>query len=253
MKEIFSVREVSRYLGFSQRKIYQLIKDNQIPYNKIGGQYRFIKDDIDNWLRKGKREATNLRKATNLLDRAWVYETVNSIKDTNKRRLYLIGLLTLSLQHERLKPIVVGGCALEFYTTGGYATHDIDIIFSDNKLLNEKLSSWGFKRIGRHWINEELDLYIESPASQLDPEENKRVCEVEIEGLKVYLIGLEDLILDRLKAYVHWKSEDDGYWAKELIFMYKDKLEMTYLKRRAKIERVDKALAGILNEIKGIL
>lgn len=242
MSEIFSVKGVAKYLGFSQRKIYQLIKDRQIPYSRVGGQYRFIKEDIDNWLRKGKREGE--------LDKSTIYAALESIKDTNKKRLYLIALLTSSLEKEKLKPVVVGGCALEFYTTGGYATQDIDIIFSDNKLLNERLSSWGFRRVGRHWVNEELDIYIESPASQLGPEENKRLTTVEIENLRVYLIGIEDLLLDRLKAYVHWKSEDDGYWAKELIFIYCDKLEISYLKRRAKIEKVDNALAKILTEVK---
>lgn len=242
MSEIFSVTTVAKYLGFSQRKIYQLIKDRKIPYSRVGGQYRFIKDDIDSWLRKVKLGTG--------LDKASVYEALKSIRDINKKRLYFIALLTASLEKEGLKPVVVGGCAMEFYTTGGYATGDIDIIFSDNKLLNEKLSLWGFKRIGRHWINEELSIYIESPASQLDSEESKRVATVEIEDLKVYLISLEDLILDRLKAYVHWRSEDDGYWAKELIFMYRDKLEMAYLRRKAKNDKVDKALTKILAEVK---
>jgi len=242
MGEIFSVKTIAEYLGFSQRKIYQLIKDHKIPYSRVGGQYRFIKDDIEDWLRKGKRGGG--------LEKTNVYAALDSIKDTNKRRLYLVALLTSSLEKEGLKPVVVGGCALEFYTTGGYATGDIDIIFSDNRLLDEKLSLWGFKKIGRHWINEELDLYIESPASQLDSEENKRLTTVEIEDLRVYLISLEGLILDRLKAYVHWRSEDDGYWAKELIFMYRDKLEMPYLKKRAKNEKVGNALSKILAEVK---
>ena len=177
---------------------------------------------------------------------------LKAIKDINKKRLYFVGLLTSLINKEGLKPVVVGGCALEFYTTGGYSTGDIDIIFSDNKLLDEKLSSLGFKRVGRHWISEELDLYLESPGAQLSQEETKRLTTVNIENFKVYLIGPEDLILDRLKAYVHWRSDDDGFWAKELIFMYHDKLEMAYLKRKARGEKVDKALAKILRELKKI-
>lgn len=249
MSEIFSVKTAARYLGFSQRKIYQLIKDGAIPHTRVGGQYRFIKEDLDNWLRRGKEEG-NFSGAK--MDRSGVYAALNRIKDINKKRLYFIGLLTSLLKKEGLRPVVVGGCALEFYTTGGYSTGDIDIIFSDNRLLDEKLSWLGFKRVGRHWISEELDLYIESPGSQLKPEETERLTTVEIDNLKVYLIGLEDLILDRLKAYVHWRSSDDGFWAKELIFMYGDKLEMAYLKRKAKVEKVDKALTKILREVKKI-
>ena len=53
-KEIMDIAEISGYLGFSQRKIYQLIKDGAIPVSKIGGQYRFIKDEIYLWLRRSK-------------------------------------------------------------------------------------------------------------------------------------------------------------------------------------------------------
>ena len=53
-KEIMSIAGISRYLGFSQRKIYQLIKDGKIPVAKIGGQYRFIRDDIMLWLKNSK-------------------------------------------------------------------------------------------------------------------------------------------------------------------------------------------------------
>ena len=51
-----NIAEVSEYLGFSQRKIYQLIKDGKIPVSKIGGQYRFIKDEIYLWLKRSKPE-----------------------------------------------------------------------------------------------------------------------------------------------------------------------------------------------------
>ena len=53
-KEIMSIAGISRYLGFSQRKIYQLIKEGKIPVSKIGGQYRFIRDDIILWLKNSK-------------------------------------------------------------------------------------------------------------------------------------------------------------------------------------------------------
>ncbi|MCK5594924.1 helix-turn-helix domain-containing protein [bacterium] len=58
-KEIMNIAEVSRYLGFSQRKIYQLIKEGKIPVSKIGGQYRFIKDEIYLWLRRSRPVVKN--------------------------------------------------------------------------------------------------------------------------------------------------------------------------------------------------
>ena len=59
-KAIMSITGISRYLGFSQRKIYQLIKEGKIPVSKIGGQYRFIKDEIDLWLRRSRPVGKNI-------------------------------------------------------------------------------------------------------------------------------------------------------------------------------------------------
>ena len=51
-KNVMDVIEIAEYLGFSVRKIYELIKNKQIPASKIGGQYRFVKGNIDRWLQE---------------------------------------------------------------------------------------------------------------------------------------------------------------------------------------------------------
>jgi len=51
LKTIMNIEEVADYLGFSVKKIYRLVETNQIPASKIGRQYRFIRDTIDNWLK----------------------------------------------------------------------------------------------------------------------------------------------------------------------------------------------------------
>lgn len=47
--------------------------------------------------------------------------------EPRRRRLLALGLLTARLAAHRIEPILVGGGALEFYTAGGYATHDMDL------------------------------------------------------------------------------------------------------------------------------
>lgn len=241
-KQIMSIAEVSRYLGFSQRKVYQLVKDEKIPVSKIGGQYRFIKDEIDSWLRNSKPVA---EKSNNIA----LINRIKSIQDINKRRLYLIGLLTKKLEPEKVRPIIVGGCALEFYTTGGYNTADIDIICPSSELLDSILSKWGFKKEGRHWINSGLDMYIESPGSVLKGADPSKVTRVRIEDVDVYLIGIEDLIINRLNATVHWHSSDDRYWVKELIYIHRNRIDMDYLRKRAGEEKTAQEFDNILKEI----
>ncbi|AKL98392.1 helix-turn-helix domain-containing protein [Endomicrobium proavitum] len=51
-KQIMDIKELSEYLGIGKSKIYSLIKLKKIPASKIGRQYRFSKDIIDNWLKE---------------------------------------------------------------------------------------------------------------------------------------------------------------------------------------------------------
>ncbi len=49
-KDIMDVKEVAAYLGFSPTKIYRMLTSGEIPNVKVGGQYRFPKQVIDDWL-----------------------------------------------------------------------------------------------------------------------------------------------------------------------------------------------------------
>ena len=34
------------------------------------------------------------------------------------------------------------------------------------------------------------------------------------------VLGVEDLLIDRLRAFVHWRSDEDGRWAGRLVALY---------------------------------
>jgi hypothetical protein len=146
----------------------------------------------------------------------------------------------------RVRPIIVGGLAVEFYTLGAYVTGDIDLVCADRKALGELLESWGFKRQGRTWFEPELELYVEAPSEVLYPEaDSTRVVEVDARRLPVYVVGIEDLIIDRLNAYVHWTSTEDGVWAQRLMKRHTDAIDWAYLRKRADQERVGEALSRL--------
>jgi hypothetical protein len=176
---------------------------------------------------------------------------LKSLNDPLKRSLYFLALLTDALGGAKAAPVVVGGLALEFYSTGGYSTGDIDLIYPDSELFGETLAAWGFKKEGRHWINDELELFVETPGSFLPDVEQKRTVTIEIEAMTVCMIGVEDLIIDRLNAFVHWKSTDDGYWARELILIHFDRLDLDYLKSRCRDEQTIDALESMLEKVTG--
>jgi hypothetical protein len=164
------------------------------------------------------------------------------IRNPLERKLYFCAVLTRSLRGTR--PIIVGGTAVEFYTAGGYSTRDIDLVCSDREAVVGRLRDYGFEQFGRHFYDEELDLSIEIPGTELAGDES-RVRKVIVEpkvGLAAYVIGVEDIIVDRLNAYVYWKSGDDGLWAREMMVLHRDEIDWEYLERRSREESTYHAL-----------
>jgi len=151
------------------------------------------------------------------------------------RRLYFVAILTKYLG-ESAGPVIVGEHAVEYYTLGQYATGDVDLVCSHRAELDRLLSSWGFVHEGRHWRHDALQLYIESPGEALEGAEPARVVQVEVEGLAVFVVGAEDLIVDRLNAFVHWNYAEDGFWAQQIIRSLGKGLDWEYLQRRCREE-----------------
>jgi hypothetical protein len=50
----------------------------------------------------------------------------------------------------------------------------------------------------------------------------------------VYVIGIEDIILNRLRACVHWKSTSDCEWGQRMFLLHYERLDLTYMKQMAK-------------------
>ena len=238
-REIMDIKELANYLGFSETKIYRLVEDRRIPFARIGRQYRFVKSAIDEWLTNQAKGETPYRSDL---------EQVNSEPDPLTRRLLLVGLLTKELEPQGIKPVIVGGQAVEFYTVGGYATKDIDLVSPRADAIGDILVKWGFGKEGRFWFNDDLGISIEVPSAVLAGDMDKGTV-VEIDNLKVYVIGIEDIIIDRMNAFVHWKSSDDRAWAKELMMLNKDDIDWNYLEKRAAEDKTLKETKKLEKEI----
>jgi excisionase family DNA binding protein len=52
MKEIFTLREVARYLKVTERTIYRLVAKDRIPAFKVGGSWRFRQRELNEWMRQ---------------------------------------------------------------------------------------------------------------------------------------------------------------------------------------------------------
>jgi hypothetical protein len=142
--------------------------------------------------------------------------------------------------------VVVGGHAVEFYTAGSYATVDIDLAGASEP-VGQVLDAWGFEREGRHWYDEGLRLVVEVPGSRPGPDALAHVVRAHIGRFSVSVIGVEDLIVDRLAACKYWNDQDSCDWAATMIAGGHD-IDLEYLHRRAIEQDVADKLEPLLPE-----
>lgn len=50
MPDLLTAKQLAEYLQLSQRSIYRMLERDEIPATKIGGQWRFRKTAIDEWI-----------------------------------------------------------------------------------------------------------------------------------------------------------------------------------------------------------
>ncbi|MBX6363503.1 MAG: PTS sugar transporter subunit IIA [Gemmatimonadetes bacterium] len=62
MPDLLTTRQLAEYLQLSERTIYRLLERGEIPALKVGGQWRFRKSAVDEWLdlQMGRMDAAGL-------------------------------------------------------------------------------------------------------------------------------------------------------------------------------------------------
>lgn len=159
---------------------------------------------------------------------------IEQLKNKPKYETMLItaSILTGLLEKYNIKPVIVGGFSVEIYTQQEYATRDIDFVSDGYDIIAKVLLSLGFIKEGRHFYHEEIEVAIEVPDNYLAGDYDK-ILKVVIDNEQyVYLISVEDIILDRLRGGVHFKSEDDLLWSFKLLSSNYTTVDIEYLKEK---------------------
>jgi hypothetical protein len=157
-------------------------------------------------------------------------QALYELKDKTKfeRLLYSTAIITELFAEKNIKPIIVGGLAVEIYTQSGYTTQDTDLIMDGYEIADELLRELDFQKIGKDWVHPIIGVSIEIPNNFLTGDYNK-VTEIPVADRKVYVIGIEDIILDRLRSAVHWKSGEDREWGYRLLLIYLEDIDLEYI------------------------
>jgi excisionase family DNA binding protein len=54
--DILTITEVAEYLKVAERTLYRLAAGKKIPAFKVGGTWRFLRADIDQWIKRQTSE-----------------------------------------------------------------------------------------------------------------------------------------------------------------------------------------------------
>lgn len=54
--QILTLKEVAAYLKLAEKTAYKLAAEGKLPGFKVGGSWRFKRDDINHWIEKKKKE-----------------------------------------------------------------------------------------------------------------------------------------------------------------------------------------------------
>lgn len=163
-------------------------------------------------------------------------QLTTSTPDRFHRNLKALGYITYLCEKHSIQPILVGGSAVELYTVGEYTTYDVDLVLSGWEKASQLLEEIGFEKTAKHWYHETLQLPIEIPDSVLAGSMEKVIRIQTEENFHFYVIGIEDIILDRARAAVYWNSKRDEEWVLLLMGAQFDKIDFDYLERTAQQE-----------------
>lgn len=143
--------------------------------------------------------------------------------------------------------VIVGGSAVEFYTAASYMTKDIDFIAKDDFQIAKIMTSLGFSiGEGYTWFHPDTSVVVEFPKPPLLGDIS-RVTEVKTEYGVAEIIGVEDIILDRLKGREFW--QDNNELPKMMIYSHYDSIDFVYLRKQAEYELVSDVLEKAIADV----
>ncbi|MFQ6136880.1 MAG: hypothetical protein ACE5PM_06840 [Candidatus Hydrothermarchaeales archaeon] len=177
-------------------------------------------------------------------------EKAKSVERGYKRTLYVMSLICNELKYHKIKPVIIGGAAVEFYTRDWYSTFDIDLAVNpgDSEIVDNVLQDLGFERTGRAWSRVDIGIEIEMPGRLKSLREDK-IIEADTGVGKAYIAGVDDIIVDRILAAKHWDSTQDEEQVIEIAIGNYNDIEWGYIEEKCKEDQAEDKFVEIKKRI----
>ncbi len=171
-----------------------------------------------------------------------ILSRLTSIADEGKRYLYFLAWLNRELIDRNLGRIIVtGGFAVEIYTGRVYRTMDVDIIVEGVgareavELFLKKFS----ESIGRGYLPKyeilqlkSIDIVSTIYTKPIQP------TKIQVGEYYLYIEPVEELIITYLAGWKFWGATEDRDKALWLYMVWRDRVDVRYLEKRAEEENV---------------
>ena len=143
-----------------------------------------------------------------------------------------------------VRPILVGGAAMELYAEGAYITADLDFVGIVPSPIAGDLRKSEFQRLGRQWLHNEESVSIIFHGETLRAGE--RAVQQIFGDYPVLVISPEDLLIDRLVSWRYCESPLHGIQAYLLYCGTHCWMNLEHLNKRAVQDEVESSLECLL-------
>jgi predicted nucleotidyltransferase len=162
-------------------------------------------------------------------------DTATATKDKLERQIYVAAVISSAFEKKGIQTVLVGGAVVEYYTAGGYTTADIDMILPplEKQEIETVMKKLGFERFEdyRHWLHPHIPVPVEFPPGPLQVGHLliQEVNEIEVEKIKLKILKVEDILLDRLIMAQEWKDLQAQIQAEMLMYAHYTEIDWRYL------------------------
>jgi len=162
-----------------------------------------------------------------------------TVQEKFLKQLYVAAVISSAFEKKGIQTVLVGGAVVEYYTAGGYTTVDIDMILPplEKQEIETIMEGLGFERFEdyRHWIHPQIRIPVEFPPGppQVGDLPIQEVNEIEVEKIKIKILRIEDILLDRLVAAQEWKDLQAQVQAEMLMYAHYTGINWPYVHKRS--------------------
>src|SRR5699024_6598131 len=176
-------------------------------------------------------------------------QELEALKNKPRKEVMLktAAVVTKCLEVKSIYPIIVGVLAVEIYTQSEYSTRNINFVTKELPEVEKTLLELNFSKTDDQFYRKDIDMTVQIPDIKLTGSETKvQILQIEYDTY-IYVIAVEDIILDRLSSAVYNHSEKAAKWGKRMLSKNYIRIDQSYLLHHVKNDKERQTLVSWLH------